>query len=75
MQYGRYQDFAGGVYQVVDDERYMLIDSVTGEPLRKPVGSVFYSKEEVLTYMLKSPQGPIRHVAVRLDCIASLRIE
>lgn len=73
MRYGIYEDFSSRTHQVMDDERYMLIDTVTGRAERfGPNLHAVGSKEEVLKQMLRSPQAPIRYVAVRLDCIASV---
>ena len=73
-EHARYQDYGGGWHQWVDTERVMLIDNVTGNPVRRG-GNAILSMHEAMRLAKQSPQGPAYFVIIRLSCIESFPIE
>ena len=65
--------FTGEIYQWVDESLYMVIDSVTGEPIRfgrrrNSVGTY----EEAMEHIEERSTGVVeRDIIVKMDCIVA----
>lgn len=65
------EDGAGTKFQWVDTEKYMVMDTVTGEPRRLGLHSAVVRIDEAFELVKMCPGWETRLIIVRLDCIAA----